>query len=621
MSVIGRMVRNPVASNMLMLLILGGGLASAFLIPRESFPEFSVDMITVSVVYPGASPADIEQSICLKIEDRLAGMEGIKEISSQSREGMGLVLLELQSEADVRKVLDDVKSEVDKIDFPEDAEDPTVIEVTMRQHVIHVAVAGEAEERTLKELAQEIRDEINDLPEISQVTVSGVREFEITVEVSEEALRRHKLTLGRVAKAVAESSFDLPAGNVKTSSGELSIRVIGQKNTAEEYKNIVVLSKPDGTIVRLSDVATVEEGFGDIDVGGQFNGQPAALVSVYKTSDEDSIKITQAVRKYIESKKQAMPEGIKLETWSDTSKLIQDRLDMLVWNGLKGLGLVFVILWLFLGVRLSFWVALGIPVSVLGTILVMNLSNQTLNLMSMFALIMALGLIVDDAIVVGENVYRYVERGQKPILAAVDGTRAVLMPVVAAVSTTWIAFVPLMFIPGIMGRFIKIIPAAVILALAFSLVECILILPPHLAHSLRRPRVVNNENDNKLRWLTQTIRNGLDRGIRWFIEVPFTKAFRLATRYRYVTLAMTLSVLVITLGAWWGGHIPFTGFPKVDSDTLQAQITLQTGTPFERTTEVAQQVAWGALRINEKLGAKTASRLSRGSIRCWANIL
>ena len=609
MSVIQRMVRNPVASNMLMILILGGGLAAGFLLPRETFPEFSINMVTVSLAYPGASPDDIEQSICLKIEDRLAGMEGVKELSSQSREGMGTVVLELQSEADVRKVLDDVKSEVEKIDFPEDAEDPSVVELTARRHVIHVAVAGNAEERTLKELAQEIRDELNDLPEISQVMVSGTREFEITVEVSEEALRRHKLTLSKVAEAVAQSSFDLPVGNIKTSGGELSIRVLGQKDTAQEYENIVVLSKPDGTVVRLSDVATVREGFENVDVGGQFNGKPAALVRVYKTADEDSIKIAKAVREYVDRKKAEMPEGITLQTWSDMSKLIQDRLNMLKGNGIKGLMLVFVILWIFLGMRLSFWVALGIPVSILGTLLVMNLAGQSLNMMNMFALIMTLGLIVDDAIVVGENVHRTIEFGEHPMAAAVIGTRSVLMPVVAAVTTTWVAFLPLMFIPGLMGQFIKIIPITVIVALAFSLVECILILPPHLAHSLRKLPGLDETNISFVKQFARGIRRRIDAGVRWFIEVPFTKIFRLTSRYRYVTLAAAAGVLVIMAGMIKGGHIQVIGFPKVDSDTLRAQVTLQSGTPFERTSQVARQLTMAVLKINETLKDQEGGRV------------
>jgi len=610
MSVIRRMVSNPVAGNMLMILILGGGLVAGWLIPRELFPEFSVDVVSITVAYPGSSPDDIEQSICLKIEDRLTGMEGVKEIYSQSLEGVGLVTLEMQTGADVRKVLDDVKSEVDKVDFPEDAEDPVTVEVTLRRHVIHVAVAGQAPERTLKELAEEVRDEINDLPEVSQVSVSGVRRFEITVEVSEQALRKHKLTLGRVAQAIRQSSFDLPAGKVRTRGGEMSIRVVGQKDTAEEYKNIVVLSRPDGTVVRLADLATVREGFEDIDVGGQFNGKPAALVSVYKARDEDSIRIAEAVRSYVNRKRGQMPDGIMLDVWSDSSKVIRDRLDMLVRNGAWGLGLVFVILWLFLGARLSFWVAMGIPVSVLGAILVMHLTGQTLNMMSMFALIMALGLIVDDAIVVGENVHRHVEGGELPRLAAVNGTHGVLMPVVAAVTTTCVAFVPLMFLPGVMGRFIEILPLVVILALSFSLIECVLILPPHLAHTMRSRRRCRERAARPTR-LAEAVRARLDGGVRWFIDGPFTRAYRLATRYRYVTLATVVGLLMATLGASKAGYVPFVGFPKVESDTLRSRITLQTGTPFERTAQVARQVAEAALRLNEQFKGEDARSVVR----------
>ena len=259
MGFIRKCVVNPVAANMLMFLILGGGFLAAYLIPRELFPEFSVDYVSVTVPYLGASPSDVEEGICMKIEERLTGLEGVEEISSQSREGVGAVLLKLYAGADVRKVVDDVKSEVDKIDFPIDAEDPTTVELTMRRHVIHVAVAGNAPERTLKELAEEVRDEINDLPEVSQVSVWGVRKYEISVEVPEETLRRHNLTLAKVAQAIRQSSFDLPAGTVKTRSGEMSLRIVGQRYTAEEFKHIPILTLADGTVVRLGELATVLE--------------------------------------------------------------------------------------------------------------------------------------------------------------------------------------------------------------------------------------------------------------------------------------------------------------------------------------------------------------------------
>ncbi|MGB2821777.1 MAG: efflux RND transporter permease subunit, partial [Phycisphaerae bacterium] len=492
MGIIRRFVDNPVAANMLMILVLVGGVLAALLIPRELFPEFSVDIISVTVPYPGANPSEVEEGIVLKVEEAISGLDGVKEVGGEAREGVGIVYAEVDTGADVSEVLDRVKMEVDKIDsFPIDAEEPSVVEVTLRRHVIHVAVSYDGPkasplevEHTLKEIAKEIRDELADLPEISQVSLSGVREYEISVEVSEESLRRHSLTLARLAQAIRESSFDLPAGTVKTSAGEVALRVVGQRRRAEEFKTIPVLYKPDGTVIRLGDVAGVLESFEDIDIAGQFNGKPAALVSVFKTGDEDTIVIADTVRRYVEQKRKEMPDGIVLETWSDYSHFIRDRLSMLVRNGRTGLIIVFAVLLLFLGFRLSFWVAMGIPVSILGTILVLQLSGMTLNMMSMFALIMALGLIVDDAIVVGENVYSRVEGGERPRLASVIGTKEVLAPVVGAVVTTWLAFMPLLFVPGVMGKFISILPVAVIVGLGFSLLECLLILPSHLSHSL-----------------------------------------------------------------------------------------------------------------------------------------
>ncbi len=603
MSIIRRCVQNPVAANMLMILLLGGGLVTSFLIPRELFPEFSVDAISVTVPYPGAtSPADIEQNICLKIERELKGLEGVEEITSESREGAGTVLLKLYTYADVSKVLDEVKSRVDTIDFG-DAEDPVTAELTLRQHVVHVAVAGDAPERTLKEIAQEVRDEINELPEVSQVSLSGVREYEISVEVSEESLRRHQLTLARVAQAIRDSSFDLPAGSVKTPAGETTIRLMGQLYWAEEFKKIPVLSRPDGTVVTLGEIGTVREGFEDVDIGGQFNGKPAVLVSVFKTPDEDTLKITRAVREYVDRKRPRMPEGIVLETWSDYSKLIGDRLSMLIRNGLWGLAFVILVLWLFLGLRLSFWVAMGIPVSLMGTVFVLYLGGMSLNMMSMFALIMALGLIVDDAIIVGENVYARVERGQPPTEAAVEGTRGVVWPVIGAVTTTWLAFSPLMFIPGVMGRFMEILPITVILALAFSLLECLVILPPHLGHSLRR-RAKATASPGPLRRRAMAVRARLDRAIHWFIDVPFTAAYRALARRRYATVAAAAAVLAVVLAAYATGRLAFVGFPKLDSDTLQARLVLPTGTPIERTGAAARQMSDAARKLNQQYRAR-----------------
>lgn len=605
-------VNNPVAANMLMIIILGGGLVAATIIPRELFPEFELNVITVTVPYPGATPADVEQGITVRIEEYVQDIDGVKEITSISSEGGATVSLELYDNVDVNKALDEVKSEVDKIDFNNDRiEDPVVRDVTLKRHAIQIAVFGTADERTLKEIAEDIKEDLVALPEISEVSISGVRDYEISVEIDEQAIRRFGLTPGDIARRIQNESFDLPAGRIKTAGGEYTLRIMGQRYTAREYETIPVLFQPDGTVVYLRDVATVREAFEDTDVRARFNGQRAALVGVYKTGDEDIIEIARAVREYIAARQPGLPAGVQLSAWSDRSELVEDRLDMLVVNGLWGLLLVVLVLWLFLGLRLSFWVALGIPISILGALLVMDLGGQTLNMMSMFALIMALGLIVDDAIVVGENIYTRYQKGEPPKRAAVRGAHQVLFPVTGAVITTWLAFVPLLFIPGVMGKFIRQLPGVVILTLAFSLIECLAILPSHLAHSLQHrrdetddPPADPNASDgppphqrHALARAADRVRARIDAGIDWFINVAFATFYRLCAQYRYVTVAVFIGVIILMVGALRGGFIQVTTFPKVEGDTLQATVQLPAGTPVERTEQVVKQLTTSARNL------------------------
>ncbi len=602
MGLIRRFVLNPVASNLLMVVILLSGLLATLWIPRELFPEFSVDMITVTVARPGATPEDVERGIVEKIEEEIEGLEGIDEISSSSREGVGTVAIELHAGADGQKVLDEVKTKVDQADLPDDAEDPTSVQVTLRTHVINLAVFGEAPERTLKELAEQIREEIEDLPEVTQVSVTGVRPYEITIEVDEATLRRYRLTMDDVSAAIRNTAFDLPAGDIETPAGEMTLRIVEQRYRAEEYRDIPILTRADGTILRLSDVARVSPGFEDIDTGGLYNGKPSALVTVFKTEDEDSIAIADAVRAYVVDKRAELPDGIDLETFDDRSKVIRDRLEMLVRNGLTGLVLVFLVLWTFLGGRLAFWVAMGIPVSVLGTILVLLGVDMTLNMMSMFALIMALGLIVDDAIVVGENIYAEVEEGKRPRIAAVEGTHSVLMPVIGAVITTWLAFGPLLGIPGVMGKFIQILPICVIVALGFSLVECLLILPAHLAHSLRNT-LSRAERARRTSWAMR-VRHRIDGALHGFIDRAFLPVFRVCVNHRYVVLAATIGAMLLVFGAFQGGLIRVNVFPKFEADTMQCQITLPPGTPMDEARRAARRVSLAARALNERLAGR-----------------
>ncbi len=628
MPILRRFIDNPVLANMLTILILVGGLVAWFAIPRELFPEFSTDRITVTVAYPRASPAEIEESITQKVEEAVNGLEGVKEVTSTAREGVGTVTLELYTGTDVDKLLDEVKSEVDKIDFPLDAEDPTTVEVTLKRHIIHVAVATEvdpvtgrdrASARTLKRLAEEVRDDLQDLPEISQVSVSGTRDYEISVEVSEATLRRYEMTLAEIAAAIRRSAFDIPAGNVKTRGGELAIRIVGKRRWAEEFRDIVLRSKPDGSVITLGQVARIRETFEDRDIGGQFDGKNAVLVSAYKTEDEDSIEIAQAVRQYVQQKKKQLPDGVTLGTWADYSRLISDRLDLLVRNGFWGIILVVAILWIFLGGRLAFWVALGIPVSLMGTMIVLAGGNMTLNMMSMFALIMALGLIVDDAIVVGENIFARTEEGMSRKEAARTGVRQVIWPVVGAVATTWLAFVPLLFIEGVMGRFISILPVVVITALAFSLIECLLILPPHLAHSplegirkaLGPDRQPGADRADRPPGRYAAMRRRIEGGLQWFIARVFLPVHKFAIRFRYATVALFVAMLILLAGAYAGGFIRRTFFPKVDSDTVVADLVMPTGTSIETTAEIARGINKAALQLNDQFQTTDGSPMVR----------
>ncbi|KKL12741.1 hypothetical protein LCGC14_2532730, partial [marine sediment metagenome] len=426
----------------------------------------------------------------------------------------------------------------------------------------------------MREVAERIRDDLIDTGGITLVNLMGVRDYEISVEVSEENLRRYGISFEQVAKAIRTGSIDLPGGTIKTSHGEILIRSKGQLYTGREFEEIPLITLQDGTSVRLKEVTTVNDGFEDVEIKTQFNGKPAALVSVFKTGDEDTIAITKAVRKYVKEKQRELPAGIVLEPWADFSRMISDRLDMLVRNGLQGLVLVMLVLWLFLGLRMSFWVAMGIPVSLMGTILVLHLTGMSLNMMSMFALIMAIGLIVDDAIVVGENVYAHVQDGLEPSAAAVRGTHAVLLPVVGAVTTTWIAFGPLAMMPGVMGRFIKILPYCVAIALAFSLLECLLILPPHLAHTLLRRQKLRERPAGRVRRWAERVRRRIDSAISRLINVYFAGVYRKITRYRYVTAAVLVAILITVIGAIRTGWVSFTIFPKLDSDSLRAKVGL-----------------------------------------------
>jgi multidrug efflux pump subunit AcrB len=566
---------NHVAANLLMLFILLAGAVTGLTTKLEIFPETSLDTISITMEYPGASPAEVEEAIVRRIEEKVAGLAGIKRIDSAAREGFGTVAIEVMTDWDLQELLDEVKAEVDRITtFPNEAEEPVIREVTRRVQVLNVAVYGDALESTIKHLTEKVKDDITNLPGITLAELSGVRQGEIHVEVSEETLRRHRLTLGQVAEAVRRASLDLPAGSVKTAGGEILVRTKGRRYYAADYRDIAVISHADGSKVTLGQIAELKNGFEDVDLITRFQGKPAGIIQVYRVADQNALKVASAVKQYIERVRPSLPEGVDINFYRDRSRILKSRIWLLLKNMTMGLILVSILLGLFLNPRLAFWVTLGIPISFMAGLMLLPRFDVSVNMISLFAFIMVLGIVVDDAIVVGENVFRKHEEGLEPLDGAVEGTLEVGRPVVFAVLTTVAAFWPLLLGTGTMGKIMRTIPIVVILVLLGSLVECLLILPAHLVGSKRGAKK-SIEESRTARWL------------KWFIKGPYAKMVGFCVRWRYATVALGIAVLLFTLGIWKAGWIKFTLFPKVESDFLICSLTMPAGTPVERTTEIA----------------------------------
>lgn len=587
---------NHVAANLLMLLIIIGGIMSLKTNIVEMFPEMSVDIITVQVPYLGATPAEAEEGVCIRVEEAVAGLDGVKRLRSVGTEGMGFVMIEIADFADNSEVLDDVKAAVDRIiTFPKETEEPIIKEETIRNHVITMVLYGDVSERTLKELAEQMRDELTAMPNISQVDVTGARRYEISIEVSEENLRRYGLSFSDISKAVRNASLDLPGGSVKTTGGEILIRTKGQRYRGGEFEKIVVLTRPDGTTVHLADIATVIDGFEDSDKASYFDGKRSVQLQVYRVGTQNLLDLVATVKQYIEDNRNSLPEGISVGTWFDRSKMLEARLGLLKRNALFGLVLVFIVLALFLDLRLAFWTTMGIPISFMGAFWMMPYLDTSINMMSLFGFILALGIVVDDAIVVGENIFEYRQQGMTPVEAAIKGAREMAAPVTMAVLTTIFAFMPLLYIYGIFGKFIRVIPMVVIPVLAFSLIEALLILPAHLSGG--RPIASKREHLGIVGRVQRWVRVHLEL----FVEKWFAPFVQWAVRWRYATVACAFLVLCIAIGYVSGGFIKFSLLPKVESDNVWASLSMPMGTSVEQTREVVARIEDAAMRIEERI--------------------
>ncbi|MAE16607.1 MAG: acriflavin resistance protein [Deltaproteobacteria bacterium] len=581
------MAGHPVAANLLMTLILVGGALSVFNIKQEIFPEFEVDRVNVSVAYAGATPAELEESIVIPIENAIRGIQGVKRIRSNAPEGSATIRVDLEDGADVREARDEIERTVSRLGtLPEDAETPEITITKIQSEVLNIVVFGDAPRRSLLKIAQTIRDELLNHPDVSQVVIEATRRYELTISITPLQLQQLGLTMPQVAARIRQATLDLPGGKLQTSGGDILIRTKERRYTAEEYAQIPLFQTPTGTL-RLGDVATITDGFEESDRVDRFNGKPAERILVYRVGNETPTQVSQGVREVISQLQKRLPTSVEAKVLFDRSIILQDRIDLLMNNLWMGLALVFLVLALFLEIGLSFWIMLGIPISFAGAFVLLPQLGGSINMLSLFAFILVLGLVVDDAIVVGENIYSHQERGEPGLKAAVEGTLEIGPPVLITILTTIAAFFPMYMIPGTTGKFFGEIPDVVVAVLLFSLAEAILIMPAHLSHPTNRfLRIVLWPFDIVLRWP----RRGFTACLRWFVNKPYRKTLTLFLQYRYATLAFGVVSIMLCAGFVIGGHLRFTFFPRVDTDVVFVTARMPFGTPASVTARVEKRL-------------------------------
>lgn len=603
------MAGNSVAANVIMLVCLVGGLIMVSNIKQEVFPDFTSDVVRVSVAYPGASPEEVEEGVVLPVEEAVQDLEGIKETTSTASENLGRVSIEAEEGTDVNRLWQDIESEVNRIEtFPDEAEDPRIAFTGHQRSVLTLAVFGVNDDVLLREAAELVREELLQHPDITQVSLQGARDLEIQIEISQAMLRRYDLSLEAVASLVARASVDLGGGSLKTQSGEILVRVRDKRRTAEEYARIPIVTRKNGSQVLLGDLGTVRQGLEEADAWSRVNGWPAVSVDVSRVGSQTPVQVASAARQVVRELNQKLPGNLQLEILRDRSKIYNQRAELLLRNAFIGLGLVFLLLALFLEARLAFWVSLGIPISFMGSFLLLAGTHFSLNMITMFAFIVTLGIVVDDAIVVGENVYHHRSRGLSGIEAAVFGTREVALPVVFSVLTNMVAFLPLFFIPGIMGKIFHFIPLVVVCVFFISLVESLFVLPAHLAH-------VGSRRTSGLLGVPGRMQQRISQGLTGAISRGFVPFLRLVLNNRYLALCLGLAVLLAAFGFVRSGRMGMVLFPSVESDYAFAQAVLPAGSSTQAIQRLEERLLTSAEEVVNRHGGKklATSMLSRVS--------
>ena len=566
-------MRNPIAPNLLMILILIGGAMGASNIGKEVFPAIPVNYININMAYPGAGPKEVEEQIIIRIEEVIYNLDGIKHITSQARQGRGKITVEVATDHDMNKMLNDIKSRVDSVTtFPADAERPIVMEQILREEVIRVALFGDADESVLKQYGERIRDDLAALPDVDHAELKGVRDPQIDIELSEVAMRRYGISFNDVVNGIRRSSLNLPAGTIRAETGDIQIQTRGQAYVEDDFNSISISSRADGTEIKISDVAIVKDTFEERNSLVRFNGKPSVFLGISVGNQPDVVATTEAVKRYIEEEINYLPAELSIATWADYSMMFSGRLELLSTNAFGGLVLVFVVLMLFLRPQLAFWVALGIAVAYMGALWILPSMGLTLNMLSMFSFLLILGIIVDDAIVVGESIFRHQQEGYEGSTAAQLGAQAVSKPVVLAVVSTMIVFIPMLFLPGIWPKMLWAIPAVTIVALSFSLIESLLILPSHLAQ-MKPEKEPESEWGLKFYRLRQWFANGMMS----FAKKSYQPMLIKALEWRYLTLVGFTLAFALSITLVGSGYIKQRFMPTVSSDILQMKINMPDG--------------------------------------------
>jgi len=595
------MAGNSVAANLLMLVFLVGGLIVGMQITQEVFPEFSTDTVMVSVLYPGASPEEVEKGVILPVEEAVEGLEGIDKISSTAYEGSGTIAIEALESADIIKLWQEVETEVNRITtFPDQAEEPEISIADRKRGVMDLILSGSENDFVLRDTAEQIKDRLQTSPFITQVELSGARDREIHVEISIENLRKYNLTLEEVGAIVRNASVEVGAGNIEADGGDLLVRIKDLKEWAFEYSKIPVISLNDGSRVLLEDIAEVKEGFEDSRIDARFNGEKALLIDVFRVGSQTPVQVSTAVKKMMKEINHDLPGDLKLSILRDRSKIFLQRGTLLLKNAFLGLGLVFILLAVFLEIRLAFWVSLGIPISFMGSFLIFPFTDFSINMITMFAFIVTLGIVVDDAIVVGENIYYNRRKGLSCFDSAVKGVKEVAMPVTFSIITNIVAFMPMFFIPGVMGKIFKFIPVVVVSVLFVSLIESLLILPAHLGHQ-KAPK------EKGFLSFIYRYQNRFSERFELFVKNAYGPFLTFCLRYRYIVIAASAAVLMITSGYVKSGRMGMTLFPSIESDYAFASAVLPVGAPDSQMLAVEKIVVYAAEKVISENGKEELS--------------